>query len=152
VTVDGAADSSFPAECRQEFLEGLRLFDAGRYHEAHDALEEVWFDEVGSRKQAVQALIQIAVALHHRELGNRVGAAKLFERAAGKLAPLEDSVLSLDVRDLERRARRLAEDVRGRDDSPRPLSASGLVPRFEELRRRLERRREALRAEGRGDA
>lgn len=44
--------------------EGCRLFDAGRYFDAHEVWEDLWRVETGARRLALQGLIQIAAGFH----------------------------------------------------------------------------------------
>jgi len=136
--------ATHPPELDWHFLEGLRLFDEGQYHEAHDSLEEVWFDQVGAVKLAAQALIQIAVGLYHREHGNLRGAFKLFRRAAEILEPVAPGVLGLDVADLRRRSTLLAREAEEQARASEPAFDAALIPRFGELRDRCQRRRGEL--------
>jgi|SRR5579872_1656401 len=55
-----------------------RLWNAGRYFEAHEVLEDRWrrTSDPGER-----ALIQCAAALHHLQRGNTPGAGKLLHAA-----------------------------------------------------------------------
>jgi predicted metal-dependent hydrolase len=71
---------------KQRFREGIDLFNTGRFFDCHEALEEVWLDLSGDRKQFMQGLIQLTVALHHLSKQNRVGAERLLAAASEKLA------------------------------------------------------------------
>ena len=134
-------NSTPPPELSHHFLEGLRLFDEQHYFDAHDALEELWFDEVGQVKLATQALIQLTVGLYHRKRGNLRGAGKLFRRCAEILEPLAGDVLTLDIRDLEQRSRQLATEIQQQSLYDSPVFDQTLVPDFREVRSRLEARR-----------
>ena len=61
------------------------LADAGLYFEVHELLEPRWFRAEGHERAALQGLIQVAVALHHAESGNRPGAISLMEDGLAKL-------------------------------------------------------------------
>lgn len=66
---------------------GVRDFNLGRYFDAHEHLEAIWQPLPDSpEKTLYQALIQLAVALHHREENNPVGFANVLERAGDNLA------------------------------------------------------------------
>jgi hypothetical protein len=69
------------------FLEGLTLFNATHFFEAHEVLEDVWRAAPEPERKFFQGLIQVAVALHHYSRGNRVGCRSLLERARRNLAP-----------------------------------------------------------------
>ena len=65
---------------------GLGLFNSGSFFEAHEALEDVWRASPKPEKKFLQGLIQVAVALHHHERGNLVGARSLLKRASRNLS------------------------------------------------------------------
>lgn len=142
-----------PTALDRRLLGGLTLIDRGEFHDAHELLEEVWAGEVGAERRLLQALIQVAVALHHRENGNLGGARALLLRAKEHLAAVgARELLGLDAADLARRCARLLEEcvateriVAGGATTAPPLDRS-LLPRFEELRARIraERTRRGL--------
>ncbi|MGH7321253.1 MAG: DUF309 domain-containing protein, partial [Candidatus Rokuibacteriota bacterium] len=76
------------------------LADAGLYFEVHELLEPAWMRAPDPERIALQALIQIAVALHHAENGNREGAVSLLTEGLAKLAARR-SVLPLDTGEWE---------------------------------------------------
>lgn len=81
----GAAAPTFPPQWRQ----GARLFDAREYWEAHEAWEGPWLRASGAERDALQALILLAAALHKRWAHGSLTARnyhKARRRAAG-LAP-----------------------------------------------------------------
>ena len=67
------------------FREGVRLFNAAAFYEAHEVLEDVWRATSGPEKKFLQGLIQLAVALHHHSTGNLRGARSLLARSARNL-------------------------------------------------------------------
>jgi hypothetical protein len=52
---------------------GVALYNAGRFWEAHEALEPVWRAAPPPERDFWQGLIQAAAAMLHRERGNRHG-------------------------------------------------------------------------------
>lgn len=84
--------------------DGLRAYRAGTFFEAHEAWERVWMVAHEPEKTLLQALIQIAAALHHLKRDNAHGALTLFRAALERLerfdarfggialAPLRDGV------------------------------------------------------------
>nr|WP_301539855.1 MFS transporter [Nocardioides sp. zg-DK7169] len=62
------------------------LLDQGRPFAAHEALEVRWKSCPEPERELWQGLAQLCVGLTHHERGNAVGAARLVERAAGRLA------------------------------------------------------------------
>lgn len=62
------------------------LLERGRPFQAHEALEVRWKSGPPEERELWQGLAQLCVGLTHHERGNAVGAARLVERAAGRLA------------------------------------------------------------------
>ncbi len=62
-----------------------RLLDDGRPFAAHEALEVRWKSCPDGERELWQGLAQLCVGLTHHARGNAVGAARLIERAAGRL-------------------------------------------------------------------
>jgi predicted metal-dependent hydrolase len=84
----------------ERFREGLTLFNSGAFYEAHEALEDVWRGSEGEEKRFLQALVQVAVALHHHSTGNLVGARSVLARARETLAQFPDAYCGLQVGEL----------------------------------------------------
>ncbi len=61
-----------PADA-DEAARGVALYNAGKFWEAHEALEIVWRRSAGAERSLWQGLIQAAAAMLHRERGNRHG-------------------------------------------------------------------------------
>lgn len=53
--------------------QGVALYNAGRFWEAHEALEQVWRASGGAARPLWQGLIQAAAAALHEERGNSHG-------------------------------------------------------------------------------
>jgi predicted metal-dependent hydrolase len=64
---------------------GLACYQDQQFFRAHEHWESVWIGSSGQEKLFLQALIQIAVAMHHRLSGNRAGAVALLGRALQRL-------------------------------------------------------------------
>lgn len=69
------------------FRDGVKLFNAAQFFEAHESLEDVWREAPEPERKFLQGLIQIAVALHHHSTGNVVGCRSLLKRGLRNLAP-----------------------------------------------------------------
>ena len=67
------------------------LLDEGRPFHAHEALEVRWKSCPEEERELWQGLAQLCVGLTHHERGNAVGASRLVERAAGRLAAYDQS-------------------------------------------------------------
>src|SRR5258708_25360694 len=59
---------------------GIHLFNSRRFFECHEVWEEVWTPERGPRRLFLQSLIHFAVALHHTQRGNPVGASRQLRK------------------------------------------------------------------------
>jgi len=79
------------------FHEGLILFNAAQFFEAHEVLEDVWRAAPELDRKFLQGLIQIAVALHHHSTGNLVGCRSLLKRGLGNLARYPDLHFGLEL-------------------------------------------------------
>ena len=84
--------------------EGVRLFNEGRYFEAHEVLEEAWLAEATEVRELYKGLLQVGVGLLHARRGNRRGALRLLDRGMSGLAPFSPRTLGLDVHALMRDA------------------------------------------------
>ena len=75
----------------------LTAFEEGAFFEAHEILEAFWVTYTGDDRDFYRGLIQAAVALHHLEAGNAVGAAGVGARARRNLAPYAPRYGPVDV-------------------------------------------------------
>jgi hypothetical protein len=85
------------------------LFDAGLYFEVHEVLEPHWMVASGAAREALQGLIQVAVAWQHLANGNVAGARSLFLEGSGRLHGAR--LLGLDLDPFARAAAQAADDV-----------------------------------------
>jgi len=105
-----------PAERQAILTRACRLFNAGDYWLAHEALETVWRSIISDGDAAAarvwQGLIQAAAALLHQQRGNRHGVAVVGQSALEKLAGAQRPDVEVEtVRFRERLARALASDA-----------------------------------------
>ena len=77
--------------------EGLRLFNEGKYFEAHEALETAWRAETGHIRELYQGILQAAVVYHHILRGNYAGAVKVYERCMKWLNVWPETCRGVDV-------------------------------------------------------
>ncbi len=61
--------------------EGIRLFNEGKYFEAHEELEAAWRDERGKVRELYQGILEAAVTYLHITRGNYNGAVKVYGRS-----------------------------------------------------------------------
>lgn len=113
-----------PAPSAAEALERAAvLFDAGLGFEAHEVLEPVWSAAAGRERDALQGLIQVAVAFQHRANGNLAGYRALLEEGTARLE--RGRLPGLDLSGFARAARATAGDPTALAPSfPRPARAA----------------------------
>jgi predicted metal-dependent hydrolase len=87
-------------EDRKLFFEGISQFNERKFFQCHETLEKIWLKQKGSEKEALQALIQLAVAYHHFLKGNRAGALKLLNRALPRLNRHQPTALGIAFSEL----------------------------------------------------
>ena len=82
-----------------EYIAGIDLYNAGEYHAAHDAWEELWMGPVApDEKLFLQAMIQSAVAFHHLQIKRPGAARRMYLMSKEKFARLNRRVfMSLDL-------------------------------------------------------
>ena len=64
--------------------EGVRLFNAQKYWECHEDLEDHWMEEPGPIRNVYWAVIQVAAAMIHYRDSNLIGARGLIAKAKQK--------------------------------------------------------------------
>jgi predicted metal-dependent hydrolase len=90
---------------------GLRLFNAGHYFEAHEALEEAWNAESGRVRDLYRGILQIAVAYLHITRGNYNGAVKVHDRSQKWMKDWPDICRGIHVGQLRRDAQTVIDEV-----------------------------------------
>ncbi len=93
-------------------LQGIALFNAGEYFEAHEALEAAWREERGPARDLYRGILQVAVAYYHVRRGNYPGAIKVFRRSRAWLALFGDHCRGVDVGRLKQDAAAVEAAVR----------------------------------------
>jgi 8-oxo-dGTP diphosphatase len=95
-----------------EYLEGIRLFNAGEYFECHEMLEDLWHPSQGPDRLHYQGLIQAAIALEHLRNNNRAGALGLYGKACEKWVQLPGTHMGVDLKGLKEGLDRIFDRVR----------------------------------------
>jgi len=111
----------------QEYLEGIRLFNAQRYFEAHEALEAVWLKATGDRKAFLHGLIQVAAAFHHYTRGNGAGFCSLLEKGCAKLEPFGAEFENVDTAALLHQLQQWRDHLEKPSLPPPPLPRIDLI-------------------------
>jgi len=97
---------------REHLRAGIAVFNAGDFHDAHDAWEDHWLDlESGTDdEQLLHGLIQFTAAVHHGYGHNWTGCVGLAESAGQYLAGLPDEYRGVDVARVRRILAEVARD------------------------------------------
>jgi predicted metal-dependent hydrolase len=100
--------------------EGIRLFNAGDFFQAHEALEEAWKGASSPQRELYQGILQIGLAYYQIRQGSYRGALKMFRRGQSKLASLGEDQNGIDVKGLR-------EDAREVEDALKKLGRAGMA-------------------------
>ena len=92
-------------------IEGIELFNAGEWYEAHEALEHEWHAERGESRRLYQGILQIGVGLHHARSGNYRGAVLLLTDGIDKSSQFTPEYRGLDTARLVREAQACLDQV-----------------------------------------
>ena len=93
-------------------VEGIRLFNAGKYWLAHEALEAAWRAEPGSVRDLYRGILQAGVVYLHLERGNLPGALKVYRRCRKWLGLFPDVCCGVEVAKLRRDLENAIEEAR----------------------------------------
>lgn len=91
--------------------DGLRLFNAREYFEAHEALEDAWNAEKGKVRDLYRGILQIAVTYLHITRGNYKGAVKVYGRSQKWMKGWADICRGIDVAGLRHDADEVMQEV-----------------------------------------
>ncbi|MBI3163679.1 MAG: DUF309 domain-containing protein [Chloroflexi bacterium] len=99
-------------------IEGMRLFNAGRFFEAHEELESAWREETGNVRNLYRGVLQVAVVYLHITRGNYDGAVKVYRRCMKWLKNWPDVCRGIQVGKLRGDLETVIEEVEklGRDN------------------------------------
>lgn len=105
-------NDSCNASLHPQAAQGLRLFNAGEYFEAHEALEDAWNAERGKVRDLYRGILQIAVVYLHVTRWNYHGAVKVYARSQRWLKDWPDFCRGIHVEELRRDAEVVINEVR----------------------------------------
>src|ERR1044071_2058507 len=91
--------------------DGIRLFNAGEYFEAHEALENAWNAEPGKVRDLYRGILQIAVVYLHITRENYDGAVKVYARSQRWLKDWSDICRGIRVEELRQNAATVINEV-----------------------------------------
>ena len=97
-------DDPCNAPLHPQAAQGLRLFNAGHYFEAHEALEDAWNAEEGKVRELYRGILQIAVVYLHITRGNYAGAVKVYGRSQRWMKDWPNICRGIQVEELRRNA------------------------------------------------
>lgn len=100
------------APLHPQAAQGLRLFNAGEYFEAHEALEDAWNAEQGKVRDLYRGILQIAVVYLHITRRNYNGAVKVYLRSQRWVKDWPDICRGIHVEELRRDAEAAITEVR----------------------------------------
>lgn len=93
-------------------LQGILLFNAGKYFEAHEELEAAWRQERGRVRELYQGILEAGVTYLHVRRGNYEGAIKVYGRSMKWLEAWPDICRGADVGQLRRDLSEVMGEVR----------------------------------------
>lgn len=111
---DAAAGRWEHATLRRALVHGVRLFNDGAYHAAHDCFEDEWYNYgAGSVESSfLHGMTQVAAGVHKWvALGDRAGLESLFRSALAYLARVPAEFYGLEVAAVRSRLERALADA-----------------------------------------
>ncbi|HSL46570.1 MAG TPA: DUF309 domain-containing protein [Anaerolineales bacterium] len=99
------------ARLHPQAVEGLRLFNAGEYFEAHETLEDAWNEEKGKVRDLYRGILQTAVVYLHITRGNYSGAVKVYGRSQKWMKDWPEICRGIEVGQLRRDAEAVMTEV-----------------------------------------
>ena len=100
------------APLHPQAAQGLRLFNAGEYFEAHEALEDAWNAEQGKIRDLYRGILQTAVVYLHITRRNYQGAVKVYLRSQKWMKDWPEVCRGIAVGQLRRDAEAVMSEVR----------------------------------------
>lgn len=108
------------------YRHGVDLINSGQFYQAHEVLEDAWRESTGAVKLFRQALVQIAVAMHHHSTGNLNGSRSVLARAIRNITPFEQGYEGLDLDDLRQQLARWSTALADGASAPQRLQLKWL--------------------------
>ncbi len=92
-------------------IEGMKLFNEGKFFDAHEELEIAWNEEKGRVRQLYQGILQMAVTYLHITRGNYDGAVKVYGRSMRWLKDWPEVCRGIEVGQLRKDAEIVIKEV-----------------------------------------
>jgi uncharacterized protein len=121
-------------EEQARFAEGIVLFNARKFWEAHEAWEEIWQHHPEDGRFFIQGLIQLAAGYHQLQRKIYRGFAIHLERAQTRLTLFPDTFLGIDVKGLRENVGHSLEEVKRQENLGEANLSGTIVPEIEVLR------------------
>jgi uncharacterized protein len=122
-------------EEQARFAEGVALFNARKFWDAHEAWEEIWQSHPEDGRFFIQGLIQLAAAYHQLQRKIYRGFAIHLERAQNRLALFPDIFLGINVKALRESVDFWLHEIKQLDTSAEANFSEASVPKIELLQR-----------------
>ncbi len=106
----------------EELRDGIALWEAGHYVEAHEEFERLWLVEVG--------LVHAAMGFHYLTVGDRVSARSKLCSAADLLEGFAGNFLGLDVDGLRTGIEEVRAALEATGDTARADAGHHRIPRL----------------------
>ncbi len=121
-------NGQFSVEHLQKMMEGVRLFNQGKFWECHEELEDHWLADMGDDARYVYwVVIQVATALYHHRDGNLAGAKGMLNKAKEKILQCEKRHVESDIMNKFLSWKRFKKLVREVPDEPTLENFSQLI-------------------------
>lgn len=92
-------------------IEGMKLFNQGRFFDAHEELEAAWREETGKIRELYQGILQVTVTYLHITRGNYDGAVKVYGRSMRWLRDWPDICRGVQVGQFRKDAENVIQEV-----------------------------------------
>jgi len=101
------------AYTRSRLIEAIDKFNSGNFFEAHEILEDIWYDVHDETKQLYQGLLHFATALYHlTDKNNPKGALLQLDKALKKLSESDITLSGLDIKKISRQINALEVKIK----------------------------------------
>ena len=107
-----------PIQVDPRFQQAVALFNGHDWYGAHDLFEELWHETGDPERRWLQGMVQLSVALLHRQRGNVHGAMVLLGEASGRLGSAMSPPTGLDQDSLLGPLQRLLSRLQSGQDAP----------------------------------
>jgi len=99
-------------EVVRQIRKGVEEFNAGKFFECHDTLEEVWQGIRGPARDFFQGLIQVSVGFYHLRNGNLRGGESQLEKALNNLEAYGEEYGGIELAQLRREVQHWLDKIR----------------------------------------